>query len=82
MFENLTEYVGEHSPVSFLFQASTGQWVKRLNHWFINTTSTMTGAPYNSHAGASEGENSKALDSFLTTGHTDGQWLEAVRVSP
>ena len=25
----------------------------------------MSGAPYDSHAGASEGENSKALDSFL-----------------
>ena len=65
MFENLTEYVGEHSPVSFLFQASTGQWVKRLNQQFINKTSTMSGAPYDSHAGASEGENSEALDSFL-----------------
>ena len=65
MFENLTEYVGEHSPVSFLFQASKEQWVKKLNQQFINKTSTMPGTPYDSHAGASEGENSKALDSFL-----------------
>ena len=65
MFENLTEYVGEHSPVSFLFQASKEQWVKKLNQQFIKKTSTMPGTPYDSHAGASEGENSEALDSFL-----------------